>query len=59
MWGLQDCDVGSPNLCERGSEFIRSKRAEIIAKYKHYAAETANMIGKNSDMVWLIEPDFW
>ena len=58
-WGLQDCDVGRPNLCERGAEYIRTKRSEIVTKYKQYAFETAARIGKNSLITFLIEPDFW
>lgn len=57
--GLKDCDVGTPSLCQEGSKFIRNNRARIVAKYKHYALETAKIIGKNTEMIWLIEPDFW
>ena len=58
-WGLKDCDVGTPSLCERGSDYIRENRAKIVAKYKNYAAETAKTIGRNAESIWLIEPDFW
>jgi len=58
-WGLKDCDVGTPSLCERGSDYIRENRAKIVAKYGSYALETAKKIGKNAESVWLIEPDFW
>ena len=58
-WGLQDCDVGSPNLCQKGADYIRANRANILAKYRQIALETAKIIGTNTPMVWLIEPDFW
>jgi hypothetical protein len=58
-WGLQDCDVGTPSLCEKGSDYIRGNRAKIVAKYSNYASETAKRIGKNGESIWLIEPDFW
>jgi hypothetical protein len=57
--GLKDCDVGVPNLCQQGANFIREYRQQIIAKYKSYASEAAKIIGRNSELLWLIEPDFW
>jgi hypothetical protein len=51
-WGLKDCDVGTPSLCERGSDYIRQNRARIVAKYKNYAEETAKAIGKNAESIW-------
>ena len=58
-WGLQDCDVATPSLCQRGADFIRLNRARIVAKYKNYATETAKRIAKDAESIWLIEPDFW
>ena len=57
--GLQDCDVGTPSLCQRGAKFIRDNRQSIVNKYSHYAKETAAIVGTSSRMVWLIEMDFW
>jgi hypothetical protein len=57
--GLQDCDVGTPSLCQRGAKFIRDNRQSIVKKYSDYAKETAAIVGVSSRMVWLIEMDFW
>ena len=57
--GLQDCDVGTPNLCQRGAKYIRENRQRIVDKYAHYAQESAAIVGAQSRMVWLIEMDFW
>ncbi len=56
---MQDCDVGTPSLCQRGADYIRAKRANILAKYSSYAVKTAEIIGRNTEIIWLIEPDFW
>jgi hypothetical protein len=58
--GLQDCDVSSTNsLCTEGSNYIRNNRARIIEQYRHYAQQAAIRIGKNGEIVWIMEPDFW
>ena len=59
MWGLQDCNVGTPSLCQQGSEFIRQYRSLIISNYKNQSAQIASLIGSTTEVVWLIEPDFW
>jgi len=62
LWGLQDCDHPDPNvpkLCYKGSEFLRVKKWDVVMKYKFFATETAKIIGRDTEMVWLIEPDFW
>lgn len=59
QWGLQDCDMGSPSLCQKGADFIRNKRLEILSTYLNFAQETASRIGSNSISIWLIEPGFW
>jgi hypothetical protein len=58
---LLDCDIsnGKPDLCKKGAEFIRTNRAGILSKYKHYATEAAKIIGSTGQIIWLIEPDFW
>lgn len=57
---LQDCDVSSgPNLCNRGAQFIRNNRAYLVAKYALFAANIANITGRDAVTVWLIEPDFY
>jgi hypothetical protein len=60
QWNLQDCrSNGSPNLCQKGAEFIRTKRTEILHRYRMFANETARLMGQSSESIWLIEPDFW
>lgn len=58
-WGLQDCDVGSPSLCERGCNFIRQNRDRILERYDHHSSNIARIIGRDSFAVFLLEPDFW
>lgn len=59
MWGLQDCNVGVPSLCQLGAAYVRTYRQLIISNYNNYSAKIANIIGKDREMIWLIEPDFW
>jgi hypothetical protein len=59
LWGLQDCNVGSPNLCQKGAEFIRQKTDRILERYDHHSKNIANIIGSSATVVFLIEPDFW
>lgn len=56
--GLKDCDMGSPNLCENGAQFIRNYRARIIERYEHYSFNIAKYLG-SQPAIFLIEPDFW
>ena len=57
-WGLLDCDVGSPSLCERGAEYIRTRWSRITGQYEKYASETARIYG-NRQIIWLMEPDYY
>ena len=59
MEGIQDCDVGTPNLCERGAEFVRMHEALILDTYESYANQTSLRIGRAARVVWLMEPDFY
>ena len=56
--GLKDCDVGSPSLCEQGSEYIRNNRAYLVGRYKYQAQNIAKFLGRDKKAVFLIEPDF-
>ena len=58
QWGLQDCDAGYPNLCQRGAEFIRQKRSFLVGRYAYQAQNIASYIGSSAKVVFLIEPDF-
>ncbi|KAL3901442.1 MAG: hypothetical protein SGPRY_012274 [Prymnesium sp.] len=57
-WGLKDCDVGRPSLCEQGAQFVRQNEPAILRLYEHYAREIAIHLGRESESVWMIEPDW-
>lgn len=57
--GLLDCNVGSPNLCQKGANFIRQQKPRILSQYAKYASETAKAWGTTEPIVWLMEPDFY
>lgn len=57
--GLKDCDVGSPNLCEQGANFIRNNRDYLVGRYKYQAQNIAKYLGKDKKAVFEIEPDFY
>lgn len=57
--GLQDCNVGTPNLCQKGANFIRQKKDRILSQYAKYASETAKAWGTTEPMVWMMEPDYY
>lgn len=59
QWGLQDCNVGTPNLCQQGANYIRQYRSQIISNYQSQSNQIAQLIGKNTETIWLIEPDFY
>jgi hypothetical protein len=56
--GLQDCNVGSPNLCQKGANFIRQQKNRILSQYTKYASEAAKIVGSDP-IVWLMEPDYY
>lgn len=56
--GIQDCDVGSPSLCEHGADFVRENEPLILDTYALYANHTAAVLGRAARVVWLMEPDF-
>ena len=43
--GLKDCNVGTPNLCQKGANYIRDKKSRITAQYQKYASATKNIWG--------------
>lgn len=57
--GLKDCNVGTPNLCQQGANFIRQKKARILSQYDKYASETAKTWGTQNPVIWMMEPDFY
>ena len=56
---LKDCNVGTPNLCEQGANFMRQKKTRILAQYEKYASETAKVWGTQNPIVWMMEPDYY
>jgi hypothetical protein len=56
---LQDCNVGSPNLCQQGANYIRQKKDRILAQYTKYASETAKTWGTQNPILWMMEPDYY
>lgn len=61
QFGLQDCNVGTPNLCQQGAQRLRDAtvKRKILEVYGNYARGTANDYGTTLPVVWLMEPDFY
>jgi hypothetical protein len=56
---LQDCDVRNfNNLCTDGAQFIRERRDYLVSRYKYQAQNIAGKIGRDSLVVFFMEPDF-
>ncbi|MBW8888516.1 MAG: hypothetical protein JF616_12235 [Fibrobacteres bacterium] len=56
--GLQDCNVGTPDLCHKGANFIRQQKSRILSQITKYASEAAKIVGSDP-IVWLMEPDYY
>ena len=56
--GLLDCDVGEPSLCQRGAMFIRENKHLILRTYARFANETARVLGRSAEVLFLMEPDW-
>lgn len=54
-----DCNVGTPNLCQKGANFMRQSKPVIMAQYEKYASETAKIWGTQDPIIWLMEPDYY
>jgi hypothetical protein len=57
--GLQDCNVGTPSLCEKGSEVIQQNLTAIVNTYKSYAQGFASCYGTTRPIVFEMEPDWY
>lgn len=57
--GLKDCNVGSPNLCQKGANYIRGNKARILSQYAKYVSETAKAWGTQEPVIWMMEPDYY
>ena len=56
---LQDCNVGTPNLCQQGAQYMRTDRVRIMGQVAKYAKGIANDLGTTTPIVWLMEPDYY
>ncbi len=58
---LQDCDVGTSNLCDSGAFYLRNPldRARILGQVSKYAKGTAADLGVVTPVVWMMEPDYY
>jgi hypothetical protein len=56
--GLQDCNVGTPDLCHEGANYIRQNGERILSQYTKYAKGAAASFGTTNYMVWCMEPDY-
>jgi hypothetical protein len=56
---LQDCNVGTPNLCQQGAAYMRTDRTRIMGQYAKYAKGIAGDLGAVAPIVWLMEPDYY
>jgi hypothetical protein len=56
-WSLNDCDQGTPDLCQQGANYIRDNRDRILSQYRKYAAGAAAYFG-NDTIIWCMEPDY-
>jgi hypothetical protein len=56
--GLQDCNVGTPSLCQQGANFIRYNMPKILSVYAAYAKGAEQNFGPTNKMIWCMEPDY-
>ncbi len=56
--GLKDCNVGTPNLCQSGADYIRQHKPRILSQYVKYAQGAAQSFGTAVPMIWCMEPDY-
>lgn len=57
---LQDCNVGSPSLCDYGATYLRAHLEDrILPIYRAYAEGFAGCWGTTKPIVFLMEPDFY
>lgn len=57
-WGLQDCNVGTPSLCQQGANYIRDSLPRILRQYAKYATGAEQYFGSANKMIWCMEPDY-
>jgi hypothetical protein len=58
-FGLQDCNVGTPSLCQTGAAVIQQNLTNIVNVYKSYAQGFASCYGTTRPLVFEMEPDWY
>jgi hypothetical protein len=58
-FGLYDCNVGTPSLCQQGATDIQQNLTAIINVYKSYAQGFASCYGTKRPIVFEMEPDWY
>ena len=58
--GYSDCDVDTsfPTVCQQGANFIRNNRNWTVSRYEMHAKKTAEYLGSNAQVVFLLEIDY-
>ena len=56
---LNDCNVGSPDLCTHGALYIKQNLSSILSVYRSYAQGYANCFGTTKPIVFEMEPDYY
>jgi hypothetical protein len=58
-FGLKDCNVGTPSLCQQGAADIQQNLQAILNVYKSYAQGFAGCYGTKRPIVFEMEPDWY
>jgi len=58
--GYSDCDVHTsfPTVCQQGANFIRNHRNWTVSRYEMHAKKTAEYLGSDATVVFLLEIDY-
>ena len=53
-----DVDTSFPTVCQQGANFIRNNRNWTVSRYEMHAKKTAEYLGSNAQVVFLLEIDY-
>jgi hypothetical protein len=56
---LNDCNVGTPDLCTHGAKIIKEHLTTITNIYSSYAQGYANCLGTSTPIIFEMEPDWY
>jgi hypothetical protein len=56
---LNDCNVGSPDLCTHGALYIKENLETILGVYRSYAQGYRDCYGTERPIVFEMEPDYY